>query len=172
MCLLALLTSKSFLTAFPPFLIAREASLESKILRDRLYRSRESPGCLAALGSAPEFPFSLVQVNKAPAGYSSASLQGTRQRQQQGYPQQHQVASQKVAVSHTQTAHAATQQTQPVSRPDCVLRGFFPLWHVISTCWYDSIVIRSRRARSFLPVGLHYRTLEVDRPIMRTKAQV
>lgn len=106
-------------------LIAREASLESKILRDRLYRSRESPACLAALGSAPEFPFSLVQVNKAPAGYSSASSQGTRQRQQQGYPQQHQVASQKVAVSHIQAAHAVTQQTQPVSRRQCFLLGLF-----------------------------------------------
>lgn len=103
--------------------------MESKILRDRLYRSRESPGCLAALESAPEFPFSLVQVSTAQV---SAAAQATRQRQQQiypqqqqqqqTYPQQRQAASQKAAVSQTHTEHFATQQTQPVSRLCCFAR--------------------------------------------------
>lgn len=104
----------------------RGASTESKILRDRLYRSRESPNCLAALGSAPEFPFSLVQVNTSQV---SAAPQATRQRQQQSftqlqqqqqtYPQQRQAASQKAAVSQTHTEYFATQQTLPVSRLVC-----------------------------------------------------
>ena len=153
------------------FLITRGASLESKILRDRLYRSRESPGCLAALGSAPEFPFSVVQVNKAPAGYSSASSQGTRQRQQQGYQHQHQVASQKDAVSHIPTAHTSAQQTQPVRTQDYFLRSFF-LIALDLTRFYVLILTRLQRAKSFLPDGLRYRTLQVVRPIMRTKTLV
>ena len=40
----------------------RGSSVESKILRDRLYRSRDSQRCLAALGSPPEFPFSVQHV--------------------------------------------------------------------------------------------------------------
>jgi protein transport protein SEC31 len=41
------------------------SSEESKVLRDRLYRSRASQGCYAVLGSAPEFPFSMVAVSKS-----------------------------------------------------------------------------------------------------------
>jgi protein transport protein SEC31 len=40
-------------------------SQESKILRDRLYRSRASQGCYAVMGSAPEFPFSMIAVSKS-----------------------------------------------------------------------------------------------------------
>ena len=96
----------------------RGTSPESKILRDRLYRSRESPGCLAALGSAPEFPFSLVQVNKAPAG-SAASSRASQRRQQQSYASQQQsysnqqAVSQGGVVSQNQAAYG-TQQAQPV----------------------------------------------------------
>ena len=93
------------------FSLLRGASLDSKVLRDRLYRSRESPGCLAAMGSAPEFPFSLVQVNKAPAGTTSSSSRSSQRGQQQSYPQQ-QAASRNAAAS--QTAYGAQQQVQQV----------------------------------------------------------
>lgn len=40
--------------------------MESQILRDRLYRSKASPDCLAVMGGvAPEFPFSFVDVQKS-----------------------------------------------------------------------------------------------------------
>ena len=41
-------------------------SQESKELRDRLYRGKDSEVCLRALGSAPEFPFEFVNVGIAP----------------------------------------------------------------------------------------------------------
>jgi protein transport protein SEC31 len=41
-------------------------SQESKVLRDRLYRGKDSEACLRALGSPPEFPFEFVNVGVAP----------------------------------------------------------------------------------------------------------
>jgi len=53
----------------------RGESTSSKILRDRLYRSRASPKCLAAMGGkAPEFPYSLTDV-KQNQGPSRAHIQ-------------------------------------------------------------------------------------------------
>lgn len=50
-------------------------STSSKILRDRLYRSKASQKCLEAMGGkVPEFPFSLAEVNQNP-GASSARNQ-------------------------------------------------------------------------------------------------
>jgi hypothetical protein len=102
-------------------MISRGTSPDSKILRDRLYRSRESPACLAALGSAPEFPFTLTQVNKAPAR-SAATSQGNQRRQPQSYTNQ-QAASQNSSKPQGQTAYGTQQQVQPV-RFDCYfIRG-------------------------------------------------
>lgn len=96
----------------------RGSSLESKVLRDRLYRSRESPGCLAALGSAPEFPFSLVQVKKAPAGATAAQ---TRQ-QPQSYTNQHQRSQHAASQSHS--AYGTQQQAQSVSISTAITMSF------------------------------------------------
>jgi protein transport protein SEC31 len=41
------------------------AAVESGELRDRLYRSRASHRCYAAMGSAPEFPFTMVDVQQS-----------------------------------------------------------------------------------------------------------
>jgi protein transport protein SEC31 len=84
----------------------RGSSLESKILRDRLYRSRESPGCLSALGSAPEFPFSLVQVKTAPAGATAVQ----RRQQPQSYTNQNQTLQHAASQSHS--AYGTQQQAQ------------------------------------------------------------
>lgn len=69
-------------------------SEESKILRDRLYRSRDSQRCLAELGSAPEFPFALVTVNKSqqrsaqPNTARATAASTARQQTQAAYTQQ------------------------------------------------------------------------------------
>lgn len=58
----------------------RGESYSSKILRDRLYRGRASYNCLAAMGGqAPEFPFSMVDVQQNP-GASGAYNQSTSKR--------------------------------------------------------------------------------------------
>jgi protein transport protein SEC31 len=91
-------------------------SEESRILRDKLYRSRESPMCLQALGSAPEFPFSLSAVNKAPSNASNAAVQSRQQRsyaQRQSLPQQQQSAA--VASKQNGTAYPSQQASQASS---------------------------------------------------------
>ena len=94
----------------------RGESISSKILRDRLYRSRASQKCLAAMGGkAPEFPFSLADVkqvqgssmahnqsklkrsngrsnNSRSASHSSSGNSGYSQTQQQSYSQTQQQA--------------------------------------------------------------------------------
>jgi len=102
--------------------------LNSKILRDRLYRSRESHHCLAAMGSAPEFPFSLASVEKAPANSGRAYGQQQYHHQQQKQQPKQQVLQQQRAQpqgydaqqrrSHTQTTSTATTTAsyQPVQQ--------------------------------------------------------
>lgn len=53
---------------------SKGGSEHSKLLRDRLYRSRDSAYCLAALGSPPEFPFQMMNINRAPADFNPANL--------------------------------------------------------------------------------------------------
>lgn len=62
------------------FAPCRGTSAESKVLRDKLYRSREHYSCASVLGSTPEFPFSLNDVKEASAGASVGA--GARQTQQ------------------------------------------------------------------------------------------
>ena len=45
---------------------SKGSSEKAAILKDRLYRSRESQKCLAELGSPPVFPYTPVAVNKGP----------------------------------------------------------------------------------------------------------
>lgn len=97
---------------------SRGESQDGKVLRDRLYRSKASPSCLAAMGGvAPEFPFSMSDVNKSrvqptqqrsskqAANASSAYSQSSNGYSQQPYTQQSSV---------TQSASAG-QTSQPVS---------------------------------------------------------
>ena len=106
----------------------RGESSSSKILRDRLYRSRASQKCLAAMGGkAPEFPFSIsdVQQNQASSrpssqsnskrsygrsnsnrsiSRSSGSKTGYSQTQQHTQQQLYSQAQQQVSVSAVPTA--------------------------------------------------------------------
>ena len=81
----------------------RGESASSKILRDRLYRSRASHKCLAAMGGqAPEFPFSLADVQQNQASSRPHS-------QKRGYGRSN--SSRAVASSSARnTGYAQTQQ--------------------------------------------------------------
>jgi protein transport protein SEC31 len=96
--------------------------LDSKVLRDRLYRSKASPSCLAAMGGVPpEFPFTVSDVKKA--RLQRAAQQTTQQNHgqqeyqsntssnsysQQGYDQGSQTAA---------TSTSATQASAPGALP-------------------------------------------------------
>ena len=59
--------------------------MKSKVLRDRLYRSRSSPRCLAAMGgSPPEFPFHLSDVKQNRSQASQSIRQNGTQRSYAG----------------------------------------------------------------------------------------
>lgn len=80
----------------------RGESVESKILRDRLYRSKASANCLAAMGGvAPEFPFSLADVKKTRV-QKSTQPQQTYQKQE-------------AYQSHTSSSAAYSQAQQSAS---------------------------------------------------------
>jgi protein transport protein SEC31 len=86
----------------------------SRILRDKLYRSRESPRCLQALGSAPEFPFSISAVNNAPSKASNTAAQSTLPRsyaQRRSLPQQQQ-SSATFASKQNETTYPSQQPSQ------------------------------------------------------------
>jgi hypothetical protein len=91
---------------------SRGESQEGKILRDRLYRSKASPSCLAAMGGvAPEFPFAMSDVTKSRA--QPTKQHNTRQQMSQasnGYSQQTYTRQNTIAASAS-----AGQTTQPVS---------------------------------------------------------
>jgi hypothetical protein len=143
----------------------RGSSLESKILRDRLYRSRESPGCLSALGSAPEFPFSLVQVKTAPAGATAVQ----RRQQPQSYTNQNQTLQHAASQSHS--AYGTQQQAQSVSVSNAVSMSF-----ELSTVPYLTFFVSYSRPQLQLkhcpPDGSRCRIRRVVEHIMQTRQLV
>lgn len=103
----------------------RGDSEQSKILRDRLYRSRSSQQCLQMLGAAPPFPFSLTPSKRtsAVAARVAANAQQQQQLQQQQQQQQQQLQLQQQQQqqaantaqqrsSYASNSQAAAQQTQ------------------------------------------------------------
>lgn len=81
-------------------------------LKDRLYRSRESPNCLAAMGNVPpDFPYSMVNVNKAPAN-AQPKQQGYGQQQQQRSAYGHHQQQQTSYGQHQQQSSYGQQQQQ------------------------------------------------------------
>jgi protein transport protein SEC31 len=105
-------------------------SMESKILRDRLYRSRASQMCLVAMGgSPPEFPYLMQDVkqyrgpanNTAKRGYGSQGS-GANNASSTVYSQQQQ--------QYTQQQHTYAQQ-QPVAKtsaaPNALPTGWMEL---------------------------------------------
>jgi protein transport protein SEC31 len=102
---------------------------ESKILRDRLYRSRASQWCLAAMGGRPpEFPFLMQDVKKGPAASRAAQPAAQRgygqttQNTSNGY--QYQQLQQYGKQQPQQPAYAAPQLA-PV--PDGLPEGWMEL---------------------------------------------
>ena len=84
----------------------RGVGLDSMILRDRLYRSKASPKCLAAMGGlAPEFPFVLADVRQSRG-------QTTRVTAQQKQTQSGQESYQPASSSYSVQQYAQQQYTQ------------------------------------------------------------
>ena len=95
-------------------------SLDSKILRDRLYRSKASPKCLAAMGNTPpEFPFSLADVKKARVQKAAQQAQQVSQ-QNNGRQESYQSSASTNSYSQQQGYAQASQQTAPNSAPQQV----------------------------------------------------
>ena len=104
------LAEQGLLVAAAKYCKGDSQSMDSKILRDRLYRSRASQKCLAAMGgSPPEFPYVMQDVKqyRGPArntttnrGYNTQTSSGSAT----GYSQQQQ---------YTQQPQAYAQQQQP-----------------------------------------------------------
>ena len=114
-------------------------SLESKILRDRLYRSRSSPKCLEAMGGTPpEFPFHLTDVKKT---HSSTQQQNNSRRtygqqnsaqqtsgSQPGYGQNAYTGQEAMTSSASTTSYnqqqaysqSTNQQSSQASQPVCL----------------------------------------------------
>ena len=98
--------------------------MESLILRDRLYRSKASPDCLAAMGGvAPDFPFSFVDIQKSRGptidraaqqaqAQAHAAQQAQAQAQAAQYAQSGYGVQQEAYSQSTQQAVYATQQYQ------------------------------------------------------------
>mmetsp|Transcript_26772 Transcript_26772/g.73660 ORF Transcript_26772/g.73660 Transcript_26772/m.73660 type:complete len:1029 (-) Transcript_26772:36-3122(-) len=85
-------------------------STSSKILRDRLYRSRASHKCLAAMGGvAPEFPFSLTDVKQN----QRATTARTQTASKGSYGRNNRSTTSTVAYSQTQQSNSQPQQPAP-----------------------------------------------------------
>ena len=94
----------------------------SKLLRDRLYRSKASPACLAAMGNVPpEFPFDVSDVHARARKMAQKAYQKAQEEyeQQQGMQQvAQQAASESISQSERSQAsqqNAATTAAAPVA---------------------------------------------------------
>jgi protein transport protein SEC31 len=87
-------------------------SPQSRILRDRLYRSRLSHRCLSAMGSAPEFPFTMVAVGASRGQVWAAEQRQQAQAQKQYEQQQQQMQAQQAQAQQQQYLQQQQQQQQ------------------------------------------------------------
>jgi len=97
----------------------RGDSPSSKMLRDRLYRSRASHKCLAAMGGqAPEFPFSLEDVKQNQGAPTRAAANNNQSQSKRGYGRSNSAASRASAgnAAYSQT-HQNTQQESYNAQP-------------------------------------------------------
>lgn len=87
-------------------------SMEAKVLRDRLYRSRFSQGCLVAMGGvAPEFPYSMASVGTSRGQvYAQQQREAAKQAEMQRLQQEQQ--RQEAAKAYEQQKLAYEQQQQ------------------------------------------------------------
>lgn len=96
------------------WLFYRGDSEQSKILRDRLYRSQASQQCLQMLGTPPPFPFSMTAPKKTQAVTNAAraqnqALAATQNVQRQSHPVNSTatISSNVVAPAAAMPGHAA-----------------------------------------------------------------
>jgi protein transport protein SEC31 len=96
-------------------------SISSKILRDRLYRSRASQKCLEAMGGkAPEFPFSLADVKQK----QESSRNHYRNKSNRSYGSNNGANS----VSHAPVGNTGyTQQAPAAAVPAALPEGWIAL---------------------------------------------
>ncbi len=82
-------------------------------LKDRLYRSRESPSCLQMMGNKPpDFPFTILNVDKAPVARPQQQPAYGQQRHTSYEQQQRGAYGQQGA--HSQVSQQAAHRAQPV----------------------------------------------------------
>jgi protein transport protein SEC31 len=87
---------------------------DSRILRDRLYRSKASPACLAAMGgSPPEFPFTLANIQQSRGQTSGAETRKNQQQQAAAAIQQQEVAAAAAAAIHQNNQNTSQQSNTP-----------------------------------------------------------
>lgn len=136
--------------------VNRGDSVSSKILRDRLYRSRSSQMCLKALGKAPEFPFTMTTVNKSQASATTASRQRQQQQQQSRYTQQ---------ATYTQ------QQSNTTSVAQSSVSLCYVVFHAFFFLPFPHVCLLLLRLPSFRQDGWLYKIPLVETHITRIKVQ-
>jgi hypothetical protein len=103
-------------------------SYEGKVLRDRLYRSKASPSCLAAMGGiAPEFPFTMTNVKMSRAEPAKTTRNTRQMRTQASTTSNYSQYSQSSGVSNSYASQTSQQRSatptpstaQPVSHLLC-----------------------------------------------------
>lgn len=85
-------------------------SMESRILRDRLYRSRSSHRCLAEMGSPPEFPYSVESFSAQSQQLPSTSTSSRSSRASRAQHQRQAYESQQQSPVHEQHSHQVVGQ--------------------------------------------------------------
>jgi hypothetical protein len=89
-------------------------SQESKLLRDRLYRSKASPSCLAAMGNVPpEFPFDLSDVHSRAKRMAKNAQQRAQEKRQES---QQSTSNSELTQSSQQSATAAPVAAEPITQ--------------------------------------------------------
>lgn len=97
---------------------------EIQILRDRLYRSRESQRCVVELGAVPDFPFSMTPVNQS-RGMTTSARTSAQQQQQQA---NNTYAAQQQQQDYAQQVYAQQQAyAQPAPAADQLPPGWVAL---------------------------------------------
>mmetsp|Transcript_42919 Transcript_42919/g.103852 ORF Transcript_42919/g.103852 Transcript_42919/m.103852 type:complete len:1039 (-) Transcript_42919:4532-7648(-) len=87
-------------------------SYEGKVLRDRLYRSKASPSCLAAMGGvAPEFPFTMTDVKTSRVEPAKTSRNTRQMRTQTSTASSYSQYSQSSGVPNSYASQTSQRST-------------------------------------------------------------
>jgi protein transport protein SEC31 len=125
---LHLLSLLTHVTNHPFMHLHRGNSLNSKILKDRLYRSKASPDCLAAMGGvAPDFPFSFADIKQS----RGPTINRAAQEAQRQAEQQANHAAQQQQQQQTATTSAAYGQTAAPAATSSATDTLPPGWMAI-----------------------------------------